>query len=80
MASAMLARDSWTGSPRLSVGLSDDWNEAEMELKERSCDTDCQDYSPQFVVAVWSWGQAHFGKAARTMSIVELAEYWYEFA
>ena len=78
---ATIMQNPVTGTRGVQVSdLPEDWNEAEMELKERSCDTDCQDYSPRFVVAVWSWGQAHFGKAARTMSIVELAEYWYEFA
>lgn len=60
--------------------LPEDWDEAFMELREKNLDVHEGDYSPKFVATVWVWGQSEFGKDARKMTVVELAEFWYEFA
>ncbi|MSR78958.1 MAG: hypothetical protein EXS59_02320 [Candidatus Taylorbacteria bacterium] len=77
---AVIMKNPITGTRGVLVSdLPEDWNEAEMELKERTCDRE-DNYSPQFVAAVWVWGSKELGKDARNMSVVELAAYWYEFA
>ena len=77
----VIARSAWTGTAGvLDSGLPEDWDEAFMELREKSFDSKEVSYSPEFVAAVWTWARQELGKDAHKMSVLELAEYWYEFA
>ncbi|MSU54655.1 MAG: hypothetical protein EXS48_02345 [Candidatus Staskawiczbacteria bacterium] len=78
-----VSRDGWTGTQgRVDSPLPYDWTEAEMELKEKSYDSDKSGviYTPRFVRDTFEWAQTVFGDQAKFMTVVEIAEYWFEFA
>lgn len=64
------------------VAFPDDWTAEEMESKEKSFDSEesAVVYSPRFVRDIFEWAQSIFGNKAKNMTIVEIAEYWFEFA
>ena len=81
--SATLVRSSWTGTKGLISLIEEDFDQFDdMELKEKSFDSKASDdgFSTKFVAVVWDWARREFGKDAKNMTMVELAEYWYEFA
>jgi len=76
-----MVRSSWTGTRGIvDLALPDDWDEAFMEVKEKSLDSH-EEFSSRFVATVWDWAKEpdNLGSDAKKMNIVELAEYWYEF-
>jgi uncharacterized protein HemY len=71
--------DSWTRTPGIVASLPEDWEDAVQELKAAVAERD-DGYSTKFVATVYEWGRQEFGPKAKEMALVELAEFWYEFA